>query len=114
MGKYQRDVFYKGVIKDHIESSNPEISHYGRDHAPNRRYLPSDLSIILMHTDFELQNPQYSCSYHTYRDVLNSSNISFVKLVASDVCQNNLIHTKRYEDSRTFYETSKSIEWNQE
>jgi len=37
---------------NHIESFNPTISHYRREHAPNVRYLPSDVTIIFMHQNF--------------------------------------------------------------
>ena len=30
-------------IKQHIESYNPAVSHYRREHAPNRRYLDAHL-----------------------------------------------------------------------
>jgi len=38
---------YETLVMDHIESLNPTISHYRREHAPNIRYLPSDVTIIL-------------------------------------------------------------------
>ena len=46
----------RDVIKNHINSYNPVVSHYRREHAPNRRYLDSDLTIagnmrrIIQHT----------------------------------------------------------------
>lgn len=33
------------VIRQHINSYHPQVSHYTREHAPNRRYLESHLSI---------------------------------------------------------------------
>ena len=39
-------------IYEHIESFNPTISHYRREHAPNRRYLPTDINVQMMFNDF--------------------------------------------------------------
>ena len=39
-------------ICDHIESHNPGVNHYRREHAPQRRYLPSEITIKAMHKDF--------------------------------------------------------------
>ncbi|CAH1108336.1 unnamed protein product [Psylliodes chrysocephalus] len=36
------------IFKDHINSFNPQVSHYKLVHAPSRRYLPSDISITDM------------------------------------------------------------------
>lgn len=38
-------------LKEHIEIFRPAIAHYRRAHAPNRRYLPSDLNASTMHSD---------------------------------------------------------------
>ena len=40
------------AIRDHINSYNPSISHYRRQHAPNRLYLTSELTIKEMHKNF--------------------------------------------------------------
>lgn len=37
----------RGSIRDHDGSFNPSISHYRREHAPERLYLPSDININL-------------------------------------------------------------------
>lgn len=66
-------------LKEHIKSFEPSISHYRREHAPNRLHLPSDLSIKAMHKDLK-KNPSYNVSYNKYREVVGELNISFVKL----------------------------------
>ena len=38
--KYDHD-----AVKRHIESYGPARPHYCREHAPNRRYLPSDITV---------------------------------------------------------------------
>ncbi|XP_031333901.1 uncharacterized protein LOC116163910 [Photinus pyralis] len=68
------------VIVKHIESFEPSISHYRREHAPNRRYLPSDLTITKMHEDFVKKHQNFKCSYDLYRSEVSKLNISFVKL----------------------------------
>ena len=37
-------------INTHIDSYDPEVSHHRHEHAPNRLYLPSTLSIATMHS----------------------------------------------------------------
>ncbi|KAG5893944.1 hypothetical protein JTB14_009691 [Gonioctena quinquepunctata] len=51
----------------YIESFQPFISHYRREHAPNRRYLPSDISISVMFETFKSQYPDMKASYEAYR-----------------------------------------------
>lgn len=36
-GKYKRNLSYKNLIQEHIESCNPTASHYRREHAPLRQ-----------------------------------------------------------------------------
>lgn len=81
-------------IASHIDSFNPSISHYRREHAPNRLYLPSDLSVASMFHDFQEKNPNFSCSYEKYRHVLRSKNISFAKLgnEECELCESFKIH----------------------
>lgn len=50
------------IIK-HTESFKPAKSHYRRKHAPNRRYLSSDLSKLQMYEDFKKKHPDIACSY---------------------------------------------------
>ena len=50
------------VLRSHVETFGPCISHYRREHAPNKRYLPSDVTIDLMHKDFKLKHPEIACS----------------------------------------------------
>ena len=59
-------------------SFDPSISHYRRVHAPNRLYLPSELSINKMFKDYEAGGGKQS--YEIYRRQLNMKNISFAKL----------------------------------
>ncbi|KAG5885830.1 hypothetical protein JTB14_017200 [Gonioctena quinquepunctata] len=67
-------------IRIHIESFNPSISHYRREHAPDRRYLPEDINIKFMWNDYNNKNKNDQCSYDVYRNVLKNMNISFTKL----------------------------------
>lgn len=67
-------------IKNHIMSFNPITSHYRREHAPLRLYLPSDINISLMYTDFKEKFPNLICSYDLYRQEVRKLNIAFTKL----------------------------------
>lgn len=69
------------LIDSHIESFNPTISHYRREHAPNVRYLPSDITIRSMHEDWKIKYPQHKeISYESYRRRIKKKKISFTKL----------------------------------
>ena len=50
------------VIKNHIYSHGPSISHYRRAHAPNRLYLSPEFNISSMFEDFKVKKPRYSHS----------------------------------------------------
>lgn len=60
------------LITAHIESFNPCVHHYRRVHVPNKRYLPSDLTITDMYENFKEQYPEFKCSLETYRDHLTN------------------------------------------
>jgi len=51
------------VLRAHIETFGPSISHYRREHAPNKRYLPSDVTVEFMHKDFISKHAGLVCSY---------------------------------------------------
>lgn len=74
-------------------SFKPNISHYRRSHAPNRLYLPSDLSVIKLYNDFAEKYPNV-CSYDHYRRNIRSLNISFVQLghEECECCEHFKIH----------------------
>ena len=42
--KLENNELHERII-NHINSYNPSVSHYQREHAPNRRYLDAHLSI---------------------------------------------------------------------
>lgn len=68
-------------LRQHIETYRPAVAHYRRAHAPNRRYLPSDLNAVSMHSDFKEKNPEVKVSYELYRKFLkHDMNISFAQL----------------------------------
>jgi len=78
-GKHiKRKVYDRDLIKKHIMSFNPQISHYRRMHAPNRLYLTSDINIRFMHSEFI--KTHNLVSYSVYHKVVNEMNISFTKL----------------------------------
>ena len=64
-------------IKEHILKYKPHISHYRREHAPNRLYLPTELSCMDMHKDYLLDCEEVNrkpYSYVKYWRVVNSMN----------------------------------------
>lgn len=118
-------------IRQHINSFEPSISHYRREHAPNRLYLPTDLSFTNMYNNFVAKHPNYKCSYEKYRTVVKKMNISIVKLgheecetceafnlhdethtkenlqTSCDCCNKWIKHIKRADASRQMYAKDK-------
>ena len=81
-------------IHNHIMSYHPQVSHYRRAHAPNRKYLQSDITITKMHQDFRTKNPDLSCRYDIYRREVSRLKISFTKL-GEEQCEHCIEHIQR-------------------
>lgn len=88
--------FDRELIVSHIKSFNPTTSHYRREHAPNRLYLPSDVSIKLMYESFKAKY-NVLCSYYLYRQMVDDMKISFAKLGHEEcfTCEKYEIHRKQ-------------------
>lgn len=69
----------RDAVEEHIRSYNPTVSHYRREHAPKRLYLPSDLTEKLMHQHFQ-DTHQLNVTYAFYCKKMREMNISLVKL----------------------------------
>ncbi|XP_074542663.1 uncharacterized protein pogza isoform X2 [Halichoeres trimaculatus] len=61
-------------IYQHIESFYPTMSHYGRNHDHDQRFLPSDVSLRVMFDDFATT---HRTSLKRYQKALASYNVSF-------------------------------------
>ena len=61
----------------HALNFNPQVSHYNREHTPNRRYLDSHLSVTALWNDYN-KSHQF-VSYSVYFEVFKSLNIGFKK-----------------------------------
>lgn len=77
---------HEDLLEQHIESFNPTISHYRREHAPHTRYLPSDVNISLMFNDFQEKYPNLKLSYELYRRKVKAMHISFA-LLGHEECE---------------------------
>lgn len=89
----------RDVIKAHVESFHPAVSHYRREHAPNKRYLPSDTTIQMMYSDFKEKCNNFNCSYEVYRSVVSKEmNISFTKLgnEECEACESFQLHNPEH------------------
>ncbi|CAI6365895.1 unnamed protein product [Macrosiphum euphorbiae] len=114
------------LVNSNIEEFNPSISHYRREHAPNTRYLPSDINASLMHSSFIEKNPDCNISYEFYRQKLKEKHISFATLgneecevcesfklhehndesltLDCDICKIKIEHSTRYTNARALYQ----------
>lgn len=92
----RKPIVDRDIIKKHIESFQPQVSHYRREHAPRRRYLPSDVTIQFMYNHFKEKFPNIKFSYNLYWQVLSELNISFTKLGHEEcwACEVFLQHSK--------------------
>jgi hypothetical protein len=112
--KYNK--FDRELIKQHVESFSPSISHYRQEHAPNRKNLPSDLTITKMHRDFIQKYPNLKCSYDLYRDyITNGMKIRFTSLgnEESEQCEIFKLHNPCHnEKNLDLFDCSICSDWN--
>lgn len=123
--------FDQSIVIDHIMSFHPETSHYRREHAPFRKYLPSDVTITKIQKFFLEDHPNNPCSYDYYRKEVDKLNISFSKLghekceecekfhkhvhillTATSTCQECIDHEqhkKFYHEARKHYGADKLL-----
>lgn len=82
-------------IKNHIFTFNPQVSHYKLEHAPHRKYLPSDITTNSMWLDFKEKNGSVA-SYSTYFRVFKKQNIGFDRPSQDDcpLCEEKKHHEK--------------------
>ena len=86
------------VIRLHINSYNPAISHYKRKNAPHKRYLNPELSIKEMYKNFSENKENNKICYKTYRNVFKSENIGFSR-PSQDECEFCLSYKDHFKDS---------------
>lgn len=104
----------RDVIKAHVETFNPAVSHYRREHAPHRRYLPSDLSIQLLYSDFRERHPEFVCSYEVYRNVVTKEmKISFTKLghEECEICETFVLHNPEHTKENPCTDCQECLSW---
>ena len=85
------------IIRLHINSYNPSISHYKRKNVPNRRYLNPELSIKEMYKNFSGNKDSNKICYKTYCKVFNSENIGFSR-PSQDECEISLSYKNHIKD----------------
>ena len=90
------------TIKAHINSYHPSVSHYRREHAPLRKYLPSEITLTDMYQDFSSKHPGV-CKRERYRKTLKAMKISFAKLGEEEceTCVEHEMHKKHQHDDDT-------------
>lgn len=76
--KSSKNLELEDLTRQHINSYNPQVSHYTLAHAPNIRYLPPDITIQAMYDDF-VEKHGKKMSYEKYRLIFTSENIGFVR-----------------------------------
>ncbi|GFS20485.1 CAI-1 autoinducer sensor kinase/phosphatase CqsS [Elysia marginata] len=79
----------------HIETYNPTIAHYRSAHAPNRRYLPSDVTVHSMYNDFKDKSNTDMC-YSSFYKIFKTMNVSMVVLghEECEICEAHDMHKK--------------------
>ena len=83
------------AVKAHVETYGPALPHYRREHAPNRRYLPSDVSVKDMYLQHKaLNETNKDMSYNLFWQIFKTMNISFTQLgnEECEVCTKFYLH----------------------
>ena len=97
---------YKGSVVNHIEGFRPQVSHYRREHAPNRRYLPSHMTITDMHKLFnDEQEEKDKCSLTYYFGIFKALNISFA-MPENDLCDRCMKHATKHPEEGPYHNCS--------
>lgn len=106
-GKYVRSSEKRDSVETHIAKFNPTVSHYRRAHAPNRRYLPSDLTVREMHRNY-METHDTGVTYEFYCRTLKDMNISIVKLghEQCETCVSAIQHEKTSGHSKEAAQTN--------
>ncbi|KAK6168673.1 hypothetical protein SNE40_019864 [Patella caerulea] len=86
----------------HIFRYNPSVHHYRREHAPNRLYLPSEITIKDMHEHY-VQNIE-KISIESYGKCVVAKNISFTVL-GSEECE----ECKKFHEHKKTHENGSDI-----
>ena len=86
------------VIRLHINSYNPAISHYKRKNAPYKRYLNPELSIKEMYKSFSENKGNNNICYKTYCNVFKSEDIGFSQ-PSQDECEICFSYKDHIKDS---------------
>lgn len=85
----------KKDIDDHIMSFNPCVSHYRRSHAPNRLYLPAEITIRKMLESYnEEKTDSERISYTAYERAVKAKNITDSQIAAMKNAK--LVHFSNY------------------
>ena len=109
INKKDKDQIYK-----HIRKYNPAVHHYRREHAPNRLYLPSDITVAKMHADYIATEEKISTE--TYRKCVKEMNISFAVLGQEECedCKAYLEHKKSHKPDEEVTEECERCSKNEE
>ncbi|KAG5869766.1 hypothetical protein JTB14_012620, partial [Gonioctena quinquepunctata] len=102
-------------IIEHINSFGTQISHYRREHAPNRKYLPSDLSVRKIFDSFKQQFSSFIGSHDLYRKILKQENNSFVKLGHEECedCEYFLLHNEDHREDNLAPDCAICQQWDE-
>lgn len=88
------------MITTHIKKFHPCVAHYRREHAPNRLYLPSELTVVEMYRDYVAECEKIdvkSFGYSVYQKTVKQMNISFAKLGVEqcEECDEHIQHLQK-------------------
>lgn len=114
-GKYEREKSLEISVKADILAYNPSISHYRREHSPNIRYLPSDLTRSAMYLVWKDRRKDEKLpygSYSFYCKIIKELKIRFTVL-GNEECEECLefgFHEKEAKHDRSILHSMDVIE----
>ena len=104
------------IIRDHLDSFQPQASHYQKENAPNRRHISTELTATDLFRDFCSKHPNV-CGHSRYFQEMKALNISIgtPQVDQCDVCRmgkedNTLVfqeHQALYTAARKAYQTDR-------
>lgn len=96
-----------------MKKLSPCVSHYRREPAPKKLYLPSDITVIKMFSDFKKCHPELQISYELYRRVIKDVNISFTKVghIDCEKCEALFLDKYGHTEQNAKKNTDKCLHW---
>lgn len=87
---------------EQIESFNPTVSRYRKEHAPNHRYLPSDITVQKMNRYWKEEKDVHECFFETHLEAVKKLDEEYCdQCIQQHTFEGASDHKKRRQDHST-------------